>query len=356
MIGTGMESTSVTLGLFVLVGLLGSGHCVGMCGPLVSLYADRMPGGRRRALTQHALFNLGRTVSYTILGGLFGLAGGLVAGVAGTLPEPFGALQGVIGVVVGLTVAASGLAHLAGTSNPLLSGTAQSLWVPLGRVSQTVRRHLDAWLEGPQTAVLGFVHGLFPCPLLYPAYLYAFALGDPIGGASALAALALGTFPALLVFGLAVDSVKLGRLGARAVGAAFLLLGAGTVLAGLGSLGLPVAKLANVPTVSVGPTSLPIVVAMPVAVVGSLLLLGVGVTVLVYRQSLDYLFVVLALLAFAGQVLVGRLVAAGVLTAAVDKQVDLLADAAIVLLLAAAVHTVTRKSRAADADEEVGHD
>ncbi|MFD1586387.1 sulfite exporter TauE/SafE family protein [Halorientalis brevis] len=356
MVGTGLEQTPVTLGLFALVGFLGSGHCVGMCGPLVSLYADRMPDGRRRALGQHALFNLGRTGSYALLGGVFGLAGSLVAGAVGTFPAPFGALRGVVGVVVGLVVAASGLAHLAGTPNPLLAGNAQTLWAPLGRVSRTVRRRLDAWLGGPRTAALGFAHGLFPCPLLYPAYLYAFALGDPLGGAAALAALGLGTLPALLAFGLVVNSVRLGRVGARAVGGAFLLLGAGTVLAGLGSLGLPVGRLVTVPTVSVGATNLPVVVAMPIAVVGSLLLLGVGVTALVRRRSLAYLFVVLALLAFAGQVLVGRLVAADVLVPAVDRQVDLLADATIVILLAAAAHTVARRPPAEERDEEVSHD
>ncbi|WP_250137777.1 sulfite exporter TauE/SafE family protein [Halorientalis salina] len=356
MVGTVFGSESVTLGLFVAVGFLGSGHCVGMCGPLVSLYADRMPGGRRRALGQHALFNLGRASSYTVLGGLFGLAGGLVASGAEALPAPFGALRGVVGVGVGLVVAASGLAHLAGTPNPLLAGNARELWAPLGRVSRAVRRRLDAWLAGPRTAVLGVAHGLFPCPLLYPAYLYAFALGDPLGGAAALAALGLGTVPAVLVFGLAVDSVRVGRVGARAVGVAFLLLGAGTVLAGLASLGLPVGRLGAVPLDAMGAATLPAIVATPIAVVGSLLLLGVAVTLLVQRRSLSYLFVALALLAFAGQVLTGRLVAAGVVQEGIERQVSLLADAAVVVLLAAATIAVGRAQRPDRENGEVSRD
>lgn len=347
MLGSLPDGGVATLALFGTIGFLGSGHCVGMCGPLVSLYADRMPDGRGRVLGQHALFNLGRTAIYTVLGGLFGLFGGLVAGAAGYLPGPFGAVRGLVGVTVGIVVVASGLAHLAGTSNPLLSGTARSLWAPLGRVSRAVRRRVDRRLGGPQTAVLGALHGLFPCPLLYPAYLYAFALGDPLAGAAVLAALGLGTLPALLVFGVVIDSVQLGRLGTRAVGAAFVLLGVGTLLGGLVALGLPVPQPARLSLPAPG-AGLPVLVAVPVAVVGSLLLLGVSLTVLVRRRSLAYLLVTLAFLGFAAQVLAGRLGAVSVIRPGLEQQVDLLADAAIVVLLAAAVHTVTRRTGASN--------
>lgn len=356
MVGPAFGDGAVTLGLFAAVGFLGSGHCVGMCGPLVSLYADRMPAGRGRALGQHALFNLGRTVSYALLGGFFGLLGALFAGTAGRLPAPFGAVRGLAGVAVGLVVVASGLAHLAGTANPLLAGTARGLWAPLGQVSRAVRRGLDAWLAGPRTAILGVAHGLFPCPLLYPAYLYAFAVGDPLLGVAALGALGLGTFPAVLAFGLLSDRARLGRVGARAVGAAFVVLGFGTGLAGLGALGVPVPRLGTLALPGPTPGGLSVAVAVPVAVLGSLLLLGVGVTVLLRRRSLSYLFVVLALLAFAGQVLAGRLAAAGVLAGAVERQIDLLADAAVVVLLAAAVHAVARHGTEEPAEEDLRHD
>jgi len=78
----------VGLVVFGLIGLFGGAHCLGMCGPLVTTYADRLrqtdDSQRRtetvtlRAVRQHALFNVGRTASYAILGGLFGLAGSLV--------------------------------------------------------------------------------------------------------------------------------------------------------------------------------------------------------------------------------------------------------------------------------------
>ncbi|MFB6084835.1 MAG: sulfite exporter TauE/SafE family protein [Halorientalis sp.] len=137
---------------------------------------------------------------------------------------------------------ASGLAHLAGTANPLLSGTARGLWSPLGRVSRAVRRGLDAWLAGPRTAILGVAHGLFPCPLLYPAYLYALARGDPLEGAAALAVLGAGTVPSLFLYGTLVSAAPqrwLTRVH-RGLGVAFLVLGYLPLSHGLVLLGVPV--------------------------------------------------------------------------------------------------------------------
>jgi len=73
------------LAVFFLIGLFGGAHCIGMCGPLVATYAERMETDDRwsGALTlyevrQHALFNLGRTVSYACIGAIFGAAGALL--------------------------------------------------------------------------------------------------------------------------------------------------------------------------------------------------------------------------------------------------------------------------------------
>ena len=64
--------------VFAVVGVLAGAHCLGMCGPLVTLYGDRMARDARRpdalslhAVGQHALFNLGRAASYAVVGALF---------------------------------------------------------------------------------------------------------------------------------------------------------------------------------------------------------------------------------------------------------------------------------------------
>ncbi len=84
-----------------LFGLLGSTHCFGMCGPLVSLYASQLiPGSGPSPVRQHLLFNLGRLLAYTNLGVLFGAAGFLLSVRPWTV--------GLVGLAAGLFVLAMG--------------------------------------------------------------------------------------------------------------------------------------------------------------------------------------------------------------------------------------------------------
>jgi len=123
MLGTAL----VSLGVFFLVGLLGGAHCVGMCGPLIALYSDRMNVSSRRpdALTvgelkQHVLFNLGRTVSYMTVGAAFGAAGSLVFVTARDVTVVASDVHAVAGLAVGVAVIAVGFGYVT-------SGAARSL-------------------------------------------------------------------------------------------------------------------------------------------------------------------------------------------------------------------------------------
>ena len=250
---------TVELGLFVLVGLFGTGHCLGMCGPLVSMYADRMdgdgqPGDRDDdflslyAVRQHLLFNAGRVTIYTILGAAFGLVGSLLFASAATT-VPFGdEIRAAAGVVVGVTIVAAGVGYLTG------SGTAIVDHVPLldrlfRRIHAFLSPRIDRWVGSERIFALGFVHGFLPCPLLYPAFLYAFSQADPAFGAISLAALGLGTFPALFLYGTLFQSIGARRRRAvhRLLGAVFLLLGAHTLAAGLRLFGIAVPHLFSLP-------------------------------------------------------------------------------------------------------------
>ena len=222
------------LGVFLLIGLFGGAHCLGMCGPLVTTYADRMEkqsSGRANQLsvgmvTQHGLFNLGRTVSYTLIGGLFGLAGSVVFVSADELTTLFRELNIVVGFAIGVLIIAAGVHYLLRGSALSLPG--ESLFRP---VTHTVQQHLtarvDSYVGNYRIFALGGLHGLLPCPLLYPAFLYAFVQASPTGGAAALAVLGLGTIPSLFLYGTLFQSlstsmrVKLHRV----LGVAFILLG-----------------------------------------------------------------------------------------------------------------------------------
>jgi sulfite exporter TauE/SafE len=234
--------------LFLLIGLLGGAHCIGMCGPLVTIYASKMEapradGGharqsRRGHLTthevrQHMLFNVGRATSYTLIGVLMGAVGALVFVGTGEVASTAQTVRGVVGTVIGALVILIGGKYIIGriSFGTQLPGT------------QRVTRVLTSWVErlanGPGIVGLGAVHGLLPCPILYPAYLYAFASGSPVAGGVALAALGLGTIPAVFAYGTIIDSVDAihRRRLHRVLGVVFVALGYILLAHGLMGLG-----------------------------------------------------------------------------------------------------------------------
>jgi sulfite exporter TauE/SafE len=231
--------------VFAAIGLLGSTHCLGMCGPLVTTYADRLSGRRDalsfREIRQHALFNLGRTASYTLIGGVLGALGALVVDTAAVFSIARG-VRGVAGIAVGALIVAVGVGYaLNGTSllARLESGGA------LSGAYRLIGDRVDRWVEGPRIALLGGLHGLLPCPLLYPAFLYAFARGDPVAGASALFVLGLGTIPTLFVYGtvFGAASARTRTRLHRVLGVAFVVLGYAPLSMGLASVGVDVPRL-----------------------------------------------------------------------------------------------------------------
>jgi len=209
--------------LFLAIGLLGGAHCIGMCGPLVTVYADRMRGGSERTdgggeaagesggqgptaatrgadgrgshlttyeVRQHALFNLGRATSYTLIGAALGALGGVVLVTTAALTGAAETVRGVVGLGVGAAVILVGIRYV-------LGGSTGGVHLPgLQRVTGWLTGHVDRLANGPGIVGLGAVHGLLPCPILYPAYLYAFASGSAVSGGLALAALGIGTMPA----------------------------------------------------------------------------------------------------------------------------------------------------------------
>ena len=226
--GTGVVTGDVGLAIFAIVGLLGGAHCLGMCGPLVTLYADQLGDDgpvRWAEIRQHLLFNFGRTVSYALIGGLMGLLGTVVYDTAAVVALA-DTLRAVAGIAVGGFIVVTGGLYLrtgttAGTAARIGSGSL--FW----RLSTRLHQHVDQWVGGPRIVALGAVHGILPCPLLYPAFLYAFAVGSPAYGALALSVLGLGTVPAVFGYGVAFNSVSPRFQSGlhRTLGAAFLVLG-----------------------------------------------------------------------------------------------------------------------------------
>lgn len=242
-----VAADSVGLGVFFAIGVLGGAHCLGMCGPLVTTYGARVAGDTDRVgwrdVRQHALFNLGRVASYATVGAALGAAG---AGVydAATLLSVADGVRGVAGVGVGLFILATGARYLlggrVGGPDALPGGRA-----PFERLSGWLFARVDSLVRGPRILALGSIHAVLPCPLLFPAYLYAFARGSPVEGALALAALGVGTAPTMFALGALSASLNAGHRASvhRALGVAFLGLGLVALTHGLGLFGLPVPRI-----------------------------------------------------------------------------------------------------------------
>jgi len=213
-----------------LFGLLGSTHCFGMCGPLVVLYAGQLGPGRAPSPTrQHLLFNLGRALAYTNLGIVFGGAGSILR------VRPWTAA--VVGLLAGLFVLAMGARFLgAGGAAAWLE---RLLARPTGALVGVWRRYV-ALARSPGIVLLGAVHGLLPCPLLYVMFTSAVALGDPIRGGVLLLSFSLGTVP--MMWGMGALGQRLGPEGRlrwhRVFGWAVTAWGLVLVVRGLQGLGV----------------------------------------------------------------------------------------------------------------------
>ncbi|MCG6868037.1 MAG: sulfite exporter TauE/SafE family protein [Gammaproteobacteria bacterium] len=183
-----------------LVGLLGSAHCIGMCGGIVGAlsFGVSREGGQSSGLRTAGYllgYNAGRIASYA--------AAGLIAGFVGTQFYSLVSLEHAREVshwIAGGFMIALGL-YLVGLTQILapLERAGGALWrriEPLGRGLIPVRH---PW----QALVLGLIWGWLPCGLVYSALVLALTSGGSVSGASLMTAFGLGTLPMLLAMGAA---------------------------------------------------------------------------------------------------------------------------------------------------------
>ena len=167
---------------FVL-GVAGSAHCIGMCGPIALAVPSPGPGLRAR-LFSTLLLNSGRLSTYALLGAAFGTFG---------LGLRLAGLQQGVSIVAGAVLLLS----------VLLPGALER-WSPTGRIYMLIARLRGALARSlKRTApealfITGALNGLLPCGLVYAAVIGSAAMGSAPGGALFMALFALGTWPALI--------------------------------------------------------------------------------------------------------------------------------------------------------------
>ena len=191
--------TELTLVAAFLVGLLGSTHCLGMCGGIVGALTLGLHDDIRRSPVRLfpylAAYNIGRIASYAIAGALVGFLSAQILRIAP--PEQ---ARLIAKIITGGFMIALGL-YLAGWWPGLaalerLGGKLWALIEPFGRRFLPVNHPLKA-------LALGLVWGWLPCGLVYSALAWSLASGDAVQGAALMLAFGLGTLPMLLAMGAA---------------------------------------------------------------------------------------------------------------------------------------------------------
>ena len=210
----------------VILGLMGSLHCVGMCGPIAFMLPVDHSNNVKK-FGQIFIYHFGRLMAYGIIGLVFGLLGkGL---------SIFGAQQKLsiaIGVLMILIVLI-----------PYKTFSKYNLSKPIYKVISKVKNQLGKELKkkSPDTFLtIGFLNGFLPCGLVYMALFGAVAMGNALQGSLYMILFGLGTVP-LMTAAIYFSNLLKGGIRQKvqkAIPVFVVIIGLLFILRGLG-LGIP---------------------------------------------------------------------------------------------------------------------
>lgn len=197
-----LDYTEITLLSVFIASILGSAHCVGMCGGIVMLYSST--GGS--SPKSHLSYNFGRLSSYLFLGALAGTLGkslnlaSTAAGIGEVASLVFGVLLLLWGAMI---IVQKRSLEYAIPGSAFLKSAMKSLATDSSGTSPSIRAYM-----------IGSLSTLLPCGWLYMFAAAAAASGSPLWGMLVMGSFWLGTFPYLFSVGLG-SQVILGRLRAH---------------------------------------------------------------------------------------------------------------------------------------------
>jgi sulfite exporter TauE/SafE len=178
-----------------IVGLLGSFHCLGMCGPLV-LALPVNAQNKVKALSGRLLYNSGRILTYSVVGLVMGMFGQSLS---------FVSSQQVLSVAVGTLVLM--LILLPGQVSHKFS-----VVNPVARFTSKVKQQFALQFKKKSSRAYffsGMLNGLLPCGLVYIALAGAIATGNSLNGMAYMALFGLGTLPMMLAVSFAGQYITL---------------------------------------------------------------------------------------------------------------------------------------------------
>lgn len=170
--------TNITYGMLFITGLLTSIHCISMCGAInLIAFVKKDNTSQRKILLNSGLYNLGRVISYTILGGIVGLVGSIFK---------------INSTIRGIIILSSAIAMVLMSLNML---GLIDFHLPKISFFKKKRFFKNAFL-------IGLLNGFMPCGPLQAMQVYALATGSFFKGALSCALFGLGTVPLMLGLGL----------------------------------------------------------------------------------------------------------------------------------------------------------
>ena len=209
----------------LILGLAGSLHCIGMCGPIaLALPVARMQIWQRTLAI--VLYNIGRSITYAVMGLAFGAVGHGIA---------MGGFQQYAAIGAGVFMILWGLKYylkipfLERVGNPSAPGI--------------VQRNLGRLLSQPSLSnlfLLGMLNGLLPCGLVYFALAGAIALGNTLHAGVFMLAFGLGTLPVMMAVSMVGSQIgqRARVIFSRLVPILLIVMGSLVLMRGM-SLGIP---------------------------------------------------------------------------------------------------------------------
>ena len=223
-----LADASMSYGMLFVIGLITSVHCIAMCGGInlsQTLQREVSKDISRKMFQNTLMYNMGRVVSYTVIGGVLGAVGGL-AGIGDGL-QSSSLLQGSLKLFAGIIMIIMGVNMLG-----IFQGLRGCLKNHSSRLHKTRKRHIKGLIHlhlqiqapflhkklipffhekisgGRNTPfIIGLCNGFMPCGPLQSMQIVALASGNVFTGAFSMFCFSLGTVPLMLGFGSVVSAL-----------------------------------------------------------------------------------------------------------------------------------------------------
>jgi sulfite exporter TauE/SafE len=171
------------------LGATGSLHCIGMCGPL-SLALPTSQLAPLQRFTSLFLYQVGRMITYSILGLLIGLAGSRVF---------ISGYQQVFSILLGIVIITMAIFYFVGNGRLHSSLTAR-IYAPIQKLILRLMRRAK---NPPGFFFMGMANGLLPCGMVYVALVATLSFSSVTESVSFMAMFGAGTLPAMMMVGYA---------------------------------------------------------------------------------------------------------------------------------------------------------